>query len=154
MVALAAVAVAVGLFALTSVGGSAKHSSSTPTTNVPSVPASGIATTFKPSSVTVAVLNGTTTNQLAHRIADKLAAYGYKEGTIATAANQTATKTVVGYRKGATNRTDAVHVAQALGLRSSAVQAVDQGTLQVACPASSACTANVVVTVGADLANQ
>jgi hypothetical protein len=107
---------------------------------------------FKPSSVTVAVLNGTAVNQLAHRIADRLAARGYKEGTIATAANQTEATTVVAYRSGSTDRKDAARVAGALGLRGSAVRPVDQSTLQVACPALSTCTANVVVTVGSDLA--
>ena len=109
---------------------------------------------FKPSSVTVSVLNGTAINQLAHRIGAKLAALGYKDGTVATAANQTETTTVVAYMRGGNNRTDALHIAGALGLRRSVVQPVDQSTLQVACPAPSACTANVVVTVGANLATQ
>jgi hypothetical protein len=100
----------------------------------------------------VAVLNGTSTNQLAHHIGARLAASGYKQGTIATAANQTEPTTVVGYRAGAANREDAMHVAAALGLHTSAVRPVDQSSLQVACPASTSCTANVVVTVGADLA--
>ena len=100
----------------------------------------------------MAVLNGTSTNQLAHHIGNKLAASGYKQGTIATAANQTEPATVVAYLPGATNRKDAQHVAAALGLHQSAVRPVDTSTLQVACPASASCTANVVVTVGADLA--
>jgi hypothetical protein len=104
--------------------------------------------------VTVAVLNGTAVNQLAHRIADRLAAHGYKDGTIATAANQTQTSTVVAYLRGTKDRQAAVHVARTLGLRSSAVRPVDQSTLQVACPAPSTCTANVVVTVGSDLASR
>lgn len=158
LVALAAVAIAVVLFALSSVG-SSKRQPGTQTTNALSATRSSAAP-FKPSSVTVAVLNGTTTYQLAHRIGQRLAGVGYKEGAIATAANQTATSTVVAYVTGASrrantaNRLDALHVAQSLGLRSSAVKPVDQSTLQVACPASAACTANVVVTVGADLASQ
>jgi LytR cell envelope-related transcriptional attenuator len=156
LVALAAVAVAVLIYALTSVG-SSKPASATSTSNAPI--AGHSAGGFNPSSVTVAVLNGTATNQLAHRVGDKLAALGYKRGTIATAANQTATTTVVAYVGSSTRRTraagrlDALHVARALGLRPTAVRPVDQSTLQVACPASAACTANVVVTVGADLAN-
>jgi hypothetical protein len=159
VVALAAVAVAVVLFALTSVG-SNTHTTGTSTSNAPGPAHSRTAATFKPSSVTVAVLNGTSTNQLAHRIGQKLAAEGYKEGTLATAANQTHTTTVVGYMAGANrharaaNRTAALHVARALGLRRSAVQEVDQSALQVACPAAGFCAATVVVTVGADLANQ
>jgi hypothetical protein len=159
VVALAAVAVAVVLFALTSVG-SNKSTPGTSTSNAPGPAHARTAATFKPSSVTVAVLNGTATNQLAHRIGQKLAAQGYKEGTLATAANQTHTTTVVAYtdlanrHARAVNRTAALHVAEALGLRRSAVQPVDQSALQVACPAAGFCAANVVVTVGADLASQ
>jgi hypothetical protein len=58
----------------------------------------------------------------------------------------------VAYLPGPKNRADALHVATALNLRPTAVQPIDQGTRQVACPAPGACTANVVVTVGADLA--
>jgi hypothetical protein len=47
----------------------------------------------------------------------------------------------------------ALAVAKALGLGSASVQPVDPATQSVACPAPSACTANVVVTLGADLAN-
>jgi hypothetical protein len=107
---------------------------------------------FLPSSVTVAVLNGTATNQLAHRVGAKLVADGYKEGAVATASNQTETTTVVAYLPGAKNRTDALHVATSLNLKPASVQQIDQSTQQVACPQPGACTANVVVTVGADLA--
>jgi hypothetical protein len=148
--ALAVVAAAVVLVAVTSLGGSPKHHPAASTTNAPG-PAHPLAPAFKPSTVTVAVLNGTSTNQLAHRVGARLLAGGYKQGTIATAANQTETSTVVAYLPGKTNRTDALHVAAALGLRSSSVRPVDQPTLQVACPTSTSC-ANVVVTVGADLA--
>jgi hypothetical protein len=102
--------------------------------------------------VTVAVLNGTATNQLAHRVAAKLTTMGYKEGSVATASNQTQTATVVAYLPGAKNRTDAEHVAKSLNLRPASIRPIDQSTQQVACPPPSACTANVVVTVGADLA--
>ena len=131
-------------------GGTAAKSSSTPKTT--NAPAASRAAAFSPSSVTVAVLNGTTTNQLAHRVATKLAGVGYREGRIQTAANQTETTTVVGYLPGAKNRTAALHVATALNLRPTAVKPIDPGTQQVACPPPTACTANVVVTVGADLA--
>jgi hypothetical protein len=149
LTAIAIVAVGVVLFAVTSIAGSPKkHASGT---NSPKAGATGA---FKPSTVTVAVLNGTTTYQLAHRIADKLAALGYKQGTIATAANQTETTTVVAYRSGSGDRRDAERVARALKLRDSAVRRVDDSTLQVACPAVTICTAHVVVTVGSDLATQ
>jgi hypothetical protein len=131
---------------------------STSSTKPPSQPRSTNApvvsrpATFTPSAVTVAVLNGTATNRLAHRVATKLASSGYKEGRVATAANQTETSTVVAYLPGAKNRTDAMHVATALNLKPTAVQPIDQGTQQVACPPPGACGANVVVTVGQDLA--
>jgi hypothetical protein len=152
LAALAVVAAAVALVAVTSLAGSSKSGRAARTTNAPSSSPSRSAESFKPSSVTVSVLNGTSTNELAHRIGQKLAASGYKEGTIATAANQTETTTVVAYLQGARNRKDAQHVAAALGLHPSAVRPIDQSTLQVACPASTSCTSNVVVTVGADLA--
>jgi LytR cell envelope-related transcriptional attenuator len=144
-------AVAVALIA-TSGGGTSQTSSSVARTT--NAPATHPRTTpvFKPASVTVAVLNGTSTNQLAHTVAAKLAAQGYKEGAIATASNQTETTTVVAYLPGSANRNDALHVATALKLRPSAVKPIDQTAQQVACPPPAACNANVVVTVGADLA--
>jgi hypothetical protein len=107
---------------------------------------------FDPAHVTVAVLNGTNTNQLAHHVADRLSAEGFKKGTIATASNQTLMSTVVAYLPGAGNRKDALHVARTLKLSPSAVAAIDQAAQAVACPPPGACTANVVVTVGANLA--
>jgi len=104
---------------------------------------------FDPSGVTVAVLNGTDTNNLAHNTGLRLAGFGYTEGTIATAASQTQTTTAVGYTPG--HKADALHVAQALKLKSSAVTPVDQDTLAVACPQPAPCTADVVVTIGQDL---
>jgi hypothetical protein len=106
---------------------------------------------FSPSSVTVSVLNGTNVNQLAHKVAAVLVGKGYKQGNLFTAPNQTQTTTVVSYLPGAANRTAALHVATALNLKSSAVQPIDSSTQQVACPPTSPCAANVVVTVGADL---
>jgi hypothetical protein len=129
-------------------GSSTRASSGTPTSNAPA-PRHPVA--FSPASVTVAVLNGTATNQLAHKVAAKLARGGYKDGTIATAPNQTEATTIVAYLPGKKNRTDALHVATALALKPAAVHPIDQGTMQVACPPPGACTANVVVTVGADL---
>ncbi len=146
LVAVVAIALVV-ITSGTSTSGSPTNASRT--TNAPAVK-HGAA--FSPSSVTVAVLNGTATNQLAHHVAARLAAKGYREGRIATAANQTEATTVVAYLPGAKNRTDARHVASALNLRSTAVQPIDQTSQQVACPPPGACSANVVVTVGADLA--
>ena len=123
------------------------------TTNAPTTSRTKAATKFNPASVTVSVLNGTATNQLAHRVAATLAGVGYKQGMVATAANQIETTTIVSYLPGSTNRTDALHVASALKLGVTSVHPIDQSTRQVACPPPAACSANVVVTVGADLAN-
>jgi hypothetical protein len=106
---------------------------------------------FSPSSVTVSVLNGTATAQLAHRVATKLAAFGYREGTVATAADQTRTATVVAYLPG--RQRDALAVAKSLKLGPASVQPIDQSTQAVACPPGTACSAGVVVTVGSDLAS-
>lgn len=112
-----------------------------------------LAPRFNPALFTVAVLNGTNTNQLAHHVADRLAALGYKEGTIATASNQTLTSTIIGYQPGASNRTAALHIARTLKLPARSVVPADQAARTVACPPPSACTANVIVTVGANLAS-
>jgi hypothetical protein len=106
--------------------------------------------TVAPASVTVAVLNGTSTSNLAHRLALKLAASGYKQGTIATAPDQTHTATVVSYLPG--DRRQALAVATSLKLGSASVQPVDQSNQAVACPPGVTCAANVVVIVGSDLA--
>jgi hypothetical protein len=116
-----------------------------------------------PSSVTVAVLNGTGVTNLAHDVASRLGTDGYKEGAIATAANQTFSSTIVAYLPG--HQADARAVAAVLNLKSSSVQPVDQQAMGVACPgasagagsgttttSSSSCPADVVVTVGSDLA--
>src|SRR5450755_2130838 len=108
-------------------------------------------TPLKPASVTVAVLNGTATANLAHTIALRLGAAGYKQGMIATASDQTQTATVVGYLPG--HRAAALAVAAALKLGSASVQPVDQSNQAVACPPPSSCAANVVVTVGSDLSS-
>lgn len=148
---LVVVAAIAALVVLTSgSGGTQRKQSAARTTNAPSASPPNRAVTFNPASVTVSVLNGTATNQLAHRVSAKLAADGYKQGAVATASSQTQTSTVVAYLPG--HRTDALHVATALKLGPASVQAIDQGTQQVACPPPSPCTSNVVVTVGADLA--
>jgi hypothetical protein len=108
---------------------------------------------FDPAHVTVAVLNGTNVNQLAHHVAARLAAEGYKQGQIATASNQTLSSTVVAYLPGAANRGDALHVARTLHLSPHSVAPVDQAAQAVACPPPSACTDNVIVTVGTNLAS-
>ena len=106
---------------------------------------------LKPADVSVTVLNGTETTNLAHDITQRLAGSGYKTGTPATATDHTLASTVVGYR-GRSNRAAALLVARSLKLGAASVQPVGQSNLAVACPQTSTCTAQVIVTIGADLA--
>jgi hypothetical protein len=151
--ALVLAAIVAVLLSVTS-GGSDKTaaSSSTPTSNAPATHHRAAPKAFNPATVTVAVLNGTPTNGLARRISTKLAAGGFKQGNIKSAADQTRTATVVAYMPG--HRADAIAVAKALKLGSASVNQIDPGTQAIACTPPSACAATVVVTVGADLANQ
>lgn len=110
-------------------------------------------TTVIPSTVTVEVLNGTATNNLAHDISTKLGSKGYKTGTPATASDQTHTQTVVGYTQPA-YRVQAEAVAKSLGLSMSTVQAVSSSDRTVACSSTpTSCPDQVVVTVGSDLSS-
>lgn len=110
------------------------------------------ATTVVPNTVTVAVLNGTSTPNLAHAISTKLDAAGYKQGQVATATDQTQSSTIVGYLPN--GKTDALAVAKSLKLGPASVQAVDSNSRAVACNGSTtSCPAQVVVTVGTDLAS-
>jgi hypothetical protein len=136
------------LIATSSKGTSSASTQASRTTNAPA-PRQLVA--FNPHSVTVAVLNGTATTGLAHRTALRLAGAGYKEGAVATATDQTRTVTQVAYLPG--YRSDALRVASTLKLSSAAVAPIDPGTRAVACPPPAACTTNVVVTVGSDLAS-
>jgi hypothetical protein len=115
-----------------------------PSTGTPTAP-------VKPASVTVAVLNGTAQSGLAGRVSQKLTTGGYKPGTVATAADQTRTSTEIAFMPG--HRREALTVAKSLNLGPASVQPVDQSTQAVACPPPAACTADVVVTVGTDLAS-
>jgi hypothetical protein len=148
LAALVVAAIVVVLIVLTSSSSGSKGVASATTNS----PATGRAhnASVKPGSVTVAVLNGTATPGLAHRIALQLSGLGYKEGNIATATDQTRTATVVAYLPGF--RRDAIAVAGSLKLHGVAVAPVDQSTQAVACPPPTPCGANVVVTVGSDLA--
>jgi hypothetical protein len=150
---LGVVAVAAVLLIVTSTGGGGRTASTAASTT--NAPKSRHRTTrpaaFSPSTVTVAVLNGTATANLAHQIGLRLGSAGYKQGKIATASDQTQTATVVGYLPG--HRRDALAVAASLKLGPASVQPVDQSNQAVACPPPAACAANVVVTVGSDLAS-
>jgi hypothetical protein len=139
------IAVVVVLLVITGSGGTHKKTSAGNAAGKHRVAA------FNTSAVTVSVLNGTAASGLAHRVALKLGGAGYKEGMIATATDQTHTSTVVAYLPGF--KRDALAVAGTLKLKPASVEPVDQSTQAVACPPPAACTANVVVTVGTDLAN-
>jgi hypothetical protein len=107
-----------------------------------------------PSSVQVAVLNGTSTPNLAHDVMAKLTALGYRQAVApATASNQTLTQTVVGYAAAA-DRPQALAVARSLGLVSGVVRPVSSSDRTVACSATpTSCPAQVFVTVGSDLSS-
>jgi hypothetical protein len=144
---LVLIGAAAAVVIITSGTGNSNPASQQPASNAPGpTPPS-----FLPSHVTVAVLNGTATNQLAHHVADRLAQIGYQKGVIATASNQTVNSTVVAFLPGSPNKSDAMHVAKALHLSRTAVQPINQAAQSVACPPPATCTANVVVTVGSDL---
>jgi LytR cell envelope-related transcriptional attenuator len=108
-------------------------------------------TPVTPSSVTVAVLNGTSTYHLAADVLGKLTAAGYKGVTTQNAAEAAVTSTIVGYT--AQNyRSAALAVAKSLNLGSASVQGVSQGDRAKVCGTTTTCTTQVVVTAGADLA--
>ena len=105
-----------------------------------------------PSTVTVSVLNGTDTSELARTVSDKLITTGYKKGYVGNYGNsQTKTSSTVEYMRG--DKRDAAAVAAALKLRATSVRPIDTTTQQIACPpANGPCTSAVIVTVGSDLA--
>ena len=104
-----------------------------------------------PSAVTVAVLNGTTTSHLAANVLGKLTAAGYKGGATQNAAETGVSATIVGYTAPSA-RPDALAVATSLHLAASSVQAVSQGDRLKVCGSTTACTTQVIVTLGANLA--
>jgi hypothetical protein len=104
-----------------------------------------------PSAVTVAVLNGTGTANLAANVLGKLTAAGFHAGPHANASETGLTTTIVGYTA-QSGRADALAVAKSLNLGSASVQGVSQGDRLKVCGSATACTTQVVVTAGADLA--
>ena len=76
--------------------------------------------------MTVQVLNGTSTDNLAHDVADKLANVGYKATGTQNASETGLTSTIVGYTASSA-RTDALAVAKSLDLGPASVQGVSQG---------------------------
>ena len=95
----------------------------------------------------MAVLNGTPINGLAGQVAAELKKDGFRQGRTATAANQQSQNTVVAYMPG--HAVDAEDVAKALGVKSNVVAASEE-VQAIACPDPAKCTAEVIVTVGAD----
>jgi hypothetical protein len=102
-----------------------------------------------PATVTVAVLNGTSTNNLAADVLSKLTDVGFKPGQTDNAPDQTETSTTIGYLPGDRNR--ALAVARALHLSDKAVVKVPTAAREVVCGTPISCPDQVVVTVGADL---
>ncbi|HEY1508362.1 MAG TPA: LytR C-terminal domain-containing protein [Solirubrobacteraceae bacterium] len=149
--ALVVAGIVVVLLKATSSGGSPSTSSNASVTNNATTAATRRkrAATVTPSTVTVAVLNGTASNGLAGRISTQLMGAGYKQGRVATASDQTRTATIVAYLPG--DKRDALAVAQSLKLGPASVQPIDPSTQAVACPGSTTCTSQVIVTVGTDL---
>jgi hypothetical protein len=150
--ALVIAAIVVGLLHFTGSGGSSNPTRASSTSNAPGTSTARRKRTVAvvPSTVTVSVLNGTATNGLAGRISNQLTSAGYKQGRVATASDQTRTATIVAYMTG--HKADALAVAKSLKLGPASVQPVDPATQAVACPVSTQCTSQVVVTVGTDLA--
>ncbi len=157
-VLVVAAAAAAAAIALTNGSGSKKPSASpttaarTPSRSTKSHTRAASTVTVNPSTVTVAVLNGTGAAHVAARVSERLVAQGFRPGRVTDAADMTQSATVVAYTAG--NRNQALAVAQALKLAAGAVQPIDQSTLLVACGGASGCGTSVVVTVGANLASQ
>jgi hypothetical protein len=155
--ALGVAAVVAAVLVLTNKGGSSTASKSSAASVGASSPTSrrtARSTTVVPSTVTVSVLNGTDLSGLAARVANKLQGEGYRKGAVTNAATQTETTSTVAYLTPA-YKPDAVAVATALKLTSSAVQAVNPSTKSLACSNSAVgCNSPVYVTVGSDLSSQ
>ncbi|HEX2702823.1 MAG TPA: LytR C-terminal domain-containing protein, partial [Solirubrobacteraceae bacterium] len=96
------------------------------------------------SSITVAVLNGTTTAGLAGALSAKLVGDGFVKGAIADATSQTAATTTVGYTKG--NKVAAEEVARQL--RISRASVVPVTSTNDATASSAGPHPQVVVTIG------
>jgi hypothetical protein len=103
-----------------------------------------------PSTVRVAVLNGTHTTGLATSVSATLVSKGFRKGAVADAPVQTHTSTIVGYTPG--NRAAAVEVAADLSLSSSQVQPADSASTAVA--DTHHATSKVIVTLGSDFSQQ
>ncbi|MGH2910049.1 MAG: LytR C-terminal domain-containing protein, partial [Solirubrobacteraceae bacterium] len=110
------------------------------------------AVTVNPRQVTVAVLNGTTTNNLAAGVSRQLGKLGFKQGKATNFSNQSQTTTTVGFLPG--HRAQALAVAKALKVKYSKVLRVNATTQQIVCPAGASCPDQVFVVLGTDLNSQ
>ncbi len=90
----------------------------------------------------VAVLNGTTVNGLARRVADRIESAGFTRGVVTNASDRNRSATIIAYVPAA--RREALEVARVIRVGSDAVAPLDRNT-QLLAP-----DARVVVTVGAD----
>ena len=146
LIAAAVVIVVVLIFIATRVlGGGSSPPPGTQTTGSQTV-ASGPS----PSTVRVAVLNGTHTAQLATSVSATLVTKGFRKGAVADAPSQTHSSTIVGYTPG--NRAAAVEVAADLSLSSSHVQPADSASTAVA--DAHHAKPKVIVTLGSDFSQQ
>lgn len=96
----------------------------------------------------VAVLNGTGLTGLAGRVMTELTSAGYPAGPVGDASSSNRPSTAVSFRPGA--EAAAREVARTLGISTDAVTEIDTDTESAACRYQDPCTAQVVVTVGAD----
>lgn len=146
LVVVVAAAIAVVLVVVLS--GASSHHGAGVHSSRPSIAAapSGVA----PGAVTVAVVNATSVNQLAHRVGGRLAGKGFREGALATASGRSLTTTAVAYLPG--HRKDALAVAHALSLPARAVRQASSSTMGLVCPVGAVCGADVIVVAGSDLA--
>ena len=127
------------------------HSSSTISSQTKSGKNHHHAVTVDPRSVTVAVLNGTTTPNLAADVSQRLGKFGFQEGKTANFSSSSLTTTTIGFIPG--HRPQALAVAKALKVKYSNVLQVNAATKQLVCPAGAACADDVFVVLGTDLAS-
>jgi hypothetical protein len=147
LIAAAVVIVAVLIFVASRVlGGGSSTPPGSQTTGSQSSGVSGPS----PSTVRVAILNGTHTTGLATSVSATLVSKGFRKGAVADAPVQTHTSTIVGYTPG--NRAAAVEVAADLSLSSSQVQPADSASTAVA--DTHHATSKVIVTLGSDFSQQ
>ena len=156
---VAVIVVIVAVLVLTNRGGSGAPAQSASSSAAAKSSASArharhhAAATVTPSSVNVAVLNGTSTTHLAADVMAKLTSAGYKPGATTNAPEQNVTSTIVGYTA-SSYKPDALAVAKSLNLGPASVQGVSQGDRAAACHgATTSCPSQVVVTLGSDLAS-